>query len=1290
MASTSKSSPPSSPAPALQHKPGSSQKHVVEDDPCTDRCRSKEHGRRIWMIAQGSQEDCEVVALWSKTCLNYSQVRDDFGRTALHAAATNGLLKATEWLIKIQQCNINAKDYISGYTPLHRSIYFGHLQVARSLIKLGADVNVRDNEGLTPFELCQMDRPIPFKQNAGDMTELTVWGSNANYNLGLGHQQPRLIPDVLDKFRKEDLTLVQVAMGTYQTLFLTKTGKVYACGYGMGGRLGTGNETTVLTPSLVHMKSAGACKSIAVGQDHSIFLTDSKVWTVGSNEFGQLGQPKECHKLLTPRTVNSLNKYKITGVLASSIHSVFYDESVVMMCGANQGQFGKHVGIGNKHNIYSPTIVSDRLQFESSQQMQQGLITTVSGNEHCTVVCVENRYLYLLRRYQHARIDSRNTTSQKIEKIEVSGEKDSTTLFILTSSGRVLIWRENYHPAAKEHKGAFTRLVFSSNRLLDVKDFSVNQSSIVLITNTGEAYKAGWNYNNPPVIVGTMEERYGQVAATDFQVAVRRRGLRNTEAPAMALEQMKIKRIPNVHTGLLVSSDVKGHNFSILQRHQMMDVTDIPDVGVTSMLEDIEDLYQIMEEGDGIHDIIFEVNSNHFPAHAFIVSSCSPVFHKIIYDHMPISAEEPVAIKVTNALFGVDPQKHFSLEDGKIFQALLDMIYTNNCFVTSREYINELLVCFIEDGNKKGTKYGEKFKDTMRMRQLFRTLEFERGVERLQNIISCMDSHDFPSNPNIYAPLICPRFNREDGQLLGDVFLESSDKVLIQAHKCILGARVEYFRSMFSVNWTHGLTTKSKTKPMSLPFTAKALLSVLDYVYKDSIEVIDGDFDLTWEAIACSDYMMLDRLLQIYECEMTKNINLKNVADILAFAWKHNSSQLRDTCFDFISLNLTAMLENKMLENLQNEVVVQLGAYYQQVQSRNLNYERALQKRDETNTPKSSEYGYAVEMTPAELFEQLQMIEETDAALLQKKPVSKPPKSRVRLRSRTLSESESLQDHDEPSKELLLHIDCSIDENKISTPLGSPAQAAFTPTLTERKYIVPMPRNSLALMSPPSKGVKSPIKIDEFPSLGASVSSPPTRVFPPPRRTSVEGNALPTLAQSSAPNTPKSAAQSSSMVMPSPKASTPPQPIKQSPVSSGGGKKKTKWRTIKSDTDILSKSPVSGAAAVGPSSPSELTSDGRDRNNPWKVKTTKQVTFKDIVDDEVEKRRNFEKAVSKPLKLMQIEDEAINVLTELYTSEDTDDFIELLSVERITASNVSAPTWVQHAGALATMSSSDT
>lgn len=314
--------------------------------------------------------------------------------------------QAIEWLLKTQQCNINAKDMISGYTALHRSIYFGHLHVARSLIKHGADVNVRDHEGLTPFELCQMDRPITFKQNAGDMTELTIWGSNANYNLGVGHQEPRSHPDVATDFRRSEMSLAQVEMNTYHTLFRTQTGKVYSCGYGMSGRLGTGEEDTVLSPSLIQLRNNGPCKAIAAGQDHSIFLTDSKVWTVGLNEFGQLGHHVSVQKLCKPRTVDVLQNHGITGVIAGPFHSVFYNANEVYACGQNQGQFGR--GFEDGKNVFAPTKL--RISFDSENEEDDNTITSVGGNEFCTALCVDKRIVLLLRRNQYTKINSRSTT----------------------------------------------------------------------------------------------------------------------------------------------------------------------------------------------------------------------------------------------------------------------------------------------------------------------------------------------------------------------------------------------------------------------------------------------------------------------------------------------------------------------------------------------------------------------------------------------------------------------------------------------------------------------------------------------------------------------------------------------------------------------------------------------------------------------------------------------------------------------------------------------------------------
>jgi len=76
-------------------------------------------------------------------------------------------------------------------------------------LQLGASISLADNEGLWPLDIAQRDRKKYVEENLGvsdeefsmktNPTELFVWGSNDNYNLGIGSQSGRLYPEVLDE-----------------------------------------------------------------------------------------------------------------------------------------------------------------------------------------------------------------------------------------------------------------------------------------------------------------------------------------------------------------------------------------------------------------------------------------------------------------------------------------------------------------------------------------------------------------------------------------------------------------------------------------------------------------------------------------------------------------------------------------------------------------------------------------------------------------------------------------------------------------------------------------------------------------------------------------------------------------------------------------------------------------------------------------------------------------------------------------------------------------------------------
>ena len=70
---------------------------------------------------------------------------------------------------------------------------------------MDASLTIGDNEGFYPLDLCHLNNTravITDEELLRDPNEVYVWGSNENYNLGTGSEQPRLCPELLDKSKK--------------------------------------------------------------------------------------------------------------------------------------------------------------------------------------------------------------------------------------------------------------------------------------------------------------------------------------------------------------------------------------------------------------------------------------------------------------------------------------------------------------------------------------------------------------------------------------------------------------------------------------------------------------------------------------------------------------------------------------------------------------------------------------------------------------------------------------------------------------------------------------------------------------------------------------------------------------------------------------------------------------------------------------------------------------------------------------------------------------------------------
>ena len=120
---------------------------------CSAKCRSKKDAATlIASITRGTDQESLGYIFASGICNNPGKVGDEYGRTLLHMAAAMGKKAVVEWLIKYKGAQLNTKDSESGYTALHRALFYGHINVARFLIENGSNIAVQDHEGLTPID----------------------------------------------------------------------------------------------------------------------------------------------------------------------------------------------------------------------------------------------------------------------------------------------------------------------------------------------------------------------------------------------------------------------------------------------------------------------------------------------------------------------------------------------------------------------------------------------------------------------------------------------------------------------------------------------------------------------------------------------------------------------------------------------------------------------------------------------------------------------------------------------------------------------------------------------------------------------------------------------------------------------------------------------------------------------------------------------------------------------------------------------------------------------------------
>ena len=118
-------------------------------------------------------------------------------------------------------------------------------------------------------------------------SDSNLWscGNNSFGQLCLGNREPQKKPQ-----KTSFSNISKISTGYSHSLFQNNKGEIFACGYNQHGECGLGHfNNPQITPSLILNVPSNIVQFVC-GSHENLFLdSEGNVFSVGKNEFGQLG-----------------------------------------------------------------------------------------------------------------------------------------------------------------------------------------------------------------------------------------------------------------------------------------------------------------------------------------------------------------------------------------------------------------------------------------------------------------------------------------------------------------------------------------------------------------------------------------------------------------------------------------------------------------------------------------------------------------------------------------------------------------------------------------------------------------------------------------------------------------------------------------------------------------------------------------------------------------------------------------------------------------------------------------
>ena len=188
------------------------------------------------------------------------------------------------------------------------------------------------------------------------------------------------------------------------------------------------------------------------------------------------------------------------------------------------------------------------------------------------------------------------------------------------------------------------------------------------------------------------------------------------------------------------------------------------------------------------------------------------------------------------------------------------------------------------------------------------------------NVITLKDGGKMPRAPPFYSRKSFPEHH--------DVVITTSDDEEVYAHRCLLASRLEYFRSMFCLGW---IETSGENRRLNLPLPGRVVRAVFEFLYRDecaAVSTSDADTEFVCNVLVAADQFLIPRLVELCERQLVQLLTLKSAAEMLQFAFDYGAKQLARSTMQFLSQNMAAALESRILCALSDDNVERLTEYY--------------------------------------------------------------------------------------------------------------------------------------------------------------------------------------------------------------------------------------------------------------------------------------------------------------------------------------------------------------------------